>query len=94
MRWCETRQRLELLGGSRRELERELEVVRFQAEEITAAGFVADEEEELNTRVARLRNAEQLASGSRLVSTTRSVMTVPRRAGTGSRRVGAAGPSR
>jgi DNA repair protein RecN (Recombination protein N) len=63
----EMRQRLELLGGSRRELERELEVVRFQAEEIAAAGFSADEEEELNTRVARLRNAEQLASGFGLV---------------------------
>ncbi len=57
------RQRLELLGGGRRELERELEVVRFQADEIAAAGFAADDEEELNIRVARLRNAEQLAGG-------------------------------
>ena len=57
------RQRLELLGGGRRELERELEMVRFQAEEITDAGFETDDEEELTIRVARLRNAEDLAEG-------------------------------
>ena len=58
-----TRQRLELLGGSRRELERELEMVRFQAEEIAEAGFVPGEDEEVQARANRLRNAEELAAG-------------------------------
>ena len=34
-----TRHKIELLGGGRRELERELEMVQFQAEEIETAGF-------------------------------------------------------
>ena len=57
----ETRQKLELLGGGRRELERELEVVRFQAEEIANAGFASGDEKDLNARAVRLRNAEELA---------------------------------
>jgi DNA repair protein RecN (Recombination protein N) len=61
------RQRLELLGGGRRELERELEMVRFQAEEIAAAGFEPDDEAELTIRAARLRNAEDLAGGLNIV---------------------------
>ena len=57
------RQKLELLGGGRRELERELEMVRFQAEEIAAAGFAEGEDSELKGRADRLRNAEDLAAG-------------------------------
>jgi DNA repair protein RecN (Recombination protein N) len=57
------RQQLELLGGGRRELERELEVVRFQAEEIAAAGFAPGEDTELHSAVSRMRNSEDLAAG-------------------------------
>ncbi len=57
------RQKLELLGGSRRELERELEIVRFQADEISSAGFQPGEDQEMGTRADRLRNAEDLAAG-------------------------------
>jgi len=57
------RQKLELLGGGRRELERELEMARFQAEEIFAAGFVVGEDADLRSRADRLRNAEDLAAG-------------------------------
>ncbi len=59
----ETRQKIELLGGSRRELERELEIVQFQADEIAAAGFEDGDDAELAKRVTRLRSAEDLASG-------------------------------
>lgn len=65
-RWEElvaTRRDVALLGGSRRELERELEMVRFQTDEISAAGFAAGEDTELSTRVNRLRNSETLAEG-------------------------------
>lgn len=65
-RWEElvaTRRDVARLGGSRRELERELEMVRFQAEEIAAAGFVAGDDAELTKRVTRLRNSETLAEG-------------------------------
>ena len=62
-----TRQKLELLGGSRRELEREMEIVRFQADEIAAAGFEAGDDGDLTTRVSRLRNAEDLATSLTLV---------------------------
>ena len=59
----ETRQKLELLGGGRRQLERELEIVRFQAEEIAATGFQRGDDAELQARVMRLRNSEDLADG-------------------------------
>lgn len=58
-----TRQKLELLGGSRRELERELEVARFQQEEIEAAGFSQGDDHELLSRATRLRNSEDLVTG-------------------------------
>ncbi|MEA2002830.1 MAG: AAA family ATPase [Actinomycetota bacterium] len=58
-----TRQKLELLGGGRRELERELEVVRYQAEEITGSGFKSGDDSEMKARAARLRNSEDLAVG-------------------------------
>ncbi len=57
------RQKLELLGGSRRELERELEMVSFQADEITRGGFHPGDDADLATRADRLRNAEDLALG-------------------------------
>jgi DNA repair protein RecN (Recombination protein N) len=57
------RHKLELLGGSRRELERELEIVRFQADEIAAAGFEPGEDGEMQARANRLRNSEDLVAG-------------------------------
>jgi len=48
------------LGGDRRALERELELVRHQADEIRAAGFGPGEDEPLAIRVTRLRHAEEL----------------------------------
>lgn len=57
------RQKLELLGGGRRELERELEIVKFQSDEIATAGFVPGEDEDLKVRAGRLRNAADLAIG-------------------------------
>lgn len=54
------RQEQELLGGDRRALERELEVVRYQRDEIAAAGFERGEDELLDIRANRLRNAEGL----------------------------------
>lgn len=50
----------EELGGDRRALERELELATHQAEEIDAAGFTEDAEEQLTTRATRLRHAEEL----------------------------------
>lgn len=52
----------DLLGSDHRALERELETVRFQMEEIDAAGFAPGDDEELRGRVVRLRNAESLAA--------------------------------
>jgi DNA repair protein RecN (Recombination protein N) len=51
----------ELLGGDRRALERELEVVRFQRDEIAAAAFERGNDATLETTANRLRNAEGLA---------------------------------
>ena len=48
------------LGGDRRALERELEMVRFQREEIEDSGFAPGDEQVLGDRAARLRNAEEL----------------------------------
>ena len=60
-RLAELRAAQEALGGDRRMLERELDLARFQAEEIGAAGFASGDEEALRTRATRLRNAEALA---------------------------------
>ncbi|MDJ0954099.1 MAG: AAA family ATPase [Acidimicrobiia bacterium] len=57
------RQKLELLGGGRRELERELEMVQFQADDIAAAGFAEGDDITLAARADRLRHAEDLAAG-------------------------------
>ncbi|NNF68632.1 MAG: AAA family ATPase [Acidimicrobiia bacterium] len=60
---------LEEIGGDRRALTRELEMARFQADEIRAAGFVAGDEERLRTDVTRLRHGaeigESLAAAAR-----------------------------
>lgn len=53
--------RAALLGGDRRSLERELDVVRFQAEEIAAAGFAPGDDERLEAEANRRRHAETLA---------------------------------
>ena len=49
------------LGGDRRALERELDLVRYQAEEIRDAGFSPGDDEQLTAAAARLRHAEELA---------------------------------
>ena len=66
-RYRETRSRWERLladrdqlGGDRRALARELDLVRFQAEEIAKADFVPGDDQELEVVANRLRNAEAL----------------------------------
>jgi DNA repair protein RecN (Recombination protein N) len=56
----EVETRAAALGGDRRALERELDVARFQRDEIRAAAFSSGEDRELADRVGRLRNAEEL----------------------------------
>jgi len=58
--YVEVNDRAVALGGDRRALERELEMIRFQRDEIVSAGFEPGDEEELGTRAGRLRNAEEL----------------------------------
>ncbi len=48
------------LGGDHRALERELDMVRFQRDEIAAARFAPGEDDELAERASRLRNSEEL----------------------------------
>ncbi len=48
------------LGGGRGALERELDMVSFQADEIDAAGFSPGEDQRLMTEARRLRNREAL----------------------------------
>ncbi len=50
-----------ILGGDLRALQRELDVVRFQADEIAAAGFSAGDDLDLTERAHRLRNATTIA---------------------------------
>ncbi len=50
----------ELAGGDTRAIERDLEVARFQADEIAAAGFAPGEDEELARRSDRLRFSREL----------------------------------
>jgi DNA repair protein RecN (Recombination protein N) len=64
-------ERMRRLGGDRRALERELEVVRFQSNEIAAAGFTPGEDVELEATVNRLRNAETL--GERLAAAAHAI---------------------
>jgi DNA repair protein RecN (Recombination protein N) len=58
--------KIERLGGDRRALERELDVVRFQASEVADAGFAAGDDADLERVATRLRNAEAL--GERLAA--------------------------
>ena len=51
------------LGGDRRALERELDVVRHQAREIAAARLRPDEDADLRGRIELLRHAEDVAAG-------------------------------
>ncbi|NND02512.1 MAG: AAA family ATPase [Acidimicrobiia bacterium] len=51
----------ELAGGDMRAIQRDLEMARFQSEEISAAGFALGEEEELARRSDRLRFSRELA---------------------------------
>ncbi len=51
----------ELIGGDTRAIQRELEMSRFQAEEIAGAGFAKGDDEELSRRADRLRFAGELA---------------------------------
>jgi len=48
------------LGGDRPALERELDLLRYQASEIAAAGLVAGDDARFESMAARLRNAEAL----------------------------------
>jgi DNA repair protein RecN (Recombination protein N) len=64
--WAELRRlRLEQaeVGGDRRAVERQLDAIRLQAEEISGAGLVEDEDIDLAIRADRLRNAESLTEG-------------------------------
>ncbi|MEN8235018.1 MAG: AAA family ATPase [Actinomycetota bacterium] len=62
--------RADALGGDRRALERELDMVRFQGDEIGNSGFQTGDEEELKARALRLRNAQELRE--RLAAVSRS----------------------
>jgi DNA repair protein RecN (Recombination protein N) len=48
------------LGGSQSELARELDLTRYQHEEISRAGFVVDEDVKLEQDAARLRNIDEI----------------------------------
>jgi len=58
--YVEVKERAAALGGDRRALERELDMIRFQRDEIVSAGFELGDEEDLGDRAGRLRNAEEL----------------------------------
>ena len=58
--YVEVNERAAALGGDQRALQRELDMVRFQRDEIVSAGFEMGDEEELGGRAGRLRNAEEL----------------------------------
>ncbi len=71
------RSAVEALGGDGRALQRELDMVRFQADEISFAGFTDGEDETLREEAARLRNhaaiAEGLATAAQLLGTGSAV---------------------
>lgn len=58
--YVEVNERAAALGGDRRALERELDMIRFQRDEIVSAGFEPGDEKALGERASRLRNAEEL----------------------------------
>jgi DNA repair protein RecN (Recombination protein N) len=53
---------METIGSDRRGLERELEMTRFQIAEIVDAAFTVGDEEELRSRLDRLRHAEEIST--------------------------------
>jgi len=62
-RWqvlIDTESQAAALGGDHRALERELDMVRFQRDEIEAAGFAKGDDDDLLSRASRLRNSEEL----------------------------------
>lgn len=59
--WSRIRNRLSRFDEEQRERAQRLDALRFQAEEIFAAQFQPDEEEQLRSERARLANAERLA---------------------------------
>jgi len=58
--WQSLQRRLTRLSGRRREVEERIDLLKFQAAEIDAAGLTADEEEELRSERDVLRNREQI----------------------------------
>jgi DNA repair protein RecN (Recombination protein N) len=63
--------RIQQLGGDRGALERELDVVRFQATEVSEAGFERGDDAGIDQTATRLRNAESL--GERLAATSAAI---------------------
>lgn len=59
-RWRELRRAADELGGDRRAMERGLDLARYQADEIAAAGLTGELESELLDDVVRLRHREEL----------------------------------
>ena len=59
-RWESLAAARDRLGGDSRALARELDLVRFQADEITQAGFQPGDDQELELRANLLRNSEAL----------------------------------
>lgn len=59
-RWAEIDERLEELTGDQRAREERLDLLRFQAREIDAAGLAPDEDHELRRERSVLRNAEAI----------------------------------
>ena len=57
---ADTEKQAAALGGDHRALERELDMVRFQRDEIADAGFAQGDDEDLSHRAASLRNSEEL----------------------------------
>ena len=59
----ERRTEMALIGGDRGALERELDVVRFQVDEIASAGFEAGDDARLRAEAERLRHQELVLEG-------------------------------
>lgn len=61
-KWSALRGELDRIGGDRRALERELDLVGYQADEISSAGFARGDDERLIVQAARWRHAEELVA--------------------------------
>ena len=70
--WRATRRELERLRRDEREIERRIELLRYQVEEIEAARLRPDEQQELEVERRRLANAERLGELSAAVHTALS----------------------